>query len=49
MKSKLIQGIEVPELGLGTYKLIGKQAEETIKIAIRLGYRHIDTAQEYRN
>lgn len=49
MKSKLIQGVEVPELGLGTYKLIGKQAEETIKTAIRLGYRHIDTAQEYRN
>jgi 2,5-diketo-D-gluconate reductase B len=49
MKSKLIQGVEVPELGLGTYKLIGKQAEETIKTAIRLGYRNIDTAQEYRN
>lgn len=49
MKSKLIQGVEVPELGLGTYKLIGKQAEETIKSAIRMGYRHIDTAQEYRN
>jgi len=49
MKTKLIQGVQVPELGLGTYKLIGNQGEQTIKNALRLGYRHIDTAQEYRN
>jgi 2,5-diketo-D-gluconate reductase B len=49
MNTKLIQGVEVPELGLGTYKLIGNQGEQTIKNALRLGYRHIDTAQEYRN
>lgn len=49
MQSKTIQGVEVPEIGLGTYKLIGKTGEQTIKTALRLGYRHIDTAQDYKN
>lgn len=49
MQSKTIQGVEVPEIGLGTYKLLGKAGEQAIKTAISLGYRHIDTAQEYLN
>ncbi|MCG8372143.1 MAG: aldo/keto reductase [Balneolales bacterium] len=49
MQSKMIQGVEVPEIGLGTYKLIGKTGEEVIKQALRMGYRHIDTAQNYLN
>lgn len=49
MQFKNIQGVDVPEIGLGTYTLIGKQAEDVIKLAISLGYRHIDTAQDYKN
>lgn len=49
MVTKNIQGIEVPEIGLGTFKLIGKECEQTVKDALRLGYRHIDTAQVYKN
>lgn len=49
MKSKTIQGIEIPEIGLGTFGLIGKSGEQVIKLALNLGYRHIDTAQDYKN
>lgn len=49
MVTKLIQGVEVPELGFGTYKLIGKECEQAVKLALILGYRHIDTAQSYKN
>ncbi|HTB32705.1 MAG TPA: aldo/keto reductase [Bacteroidia bacterium] len=48
---KLIQiGKEqVPAIGLGTYQLTGKEGELAISNAIRIGYRHLDTAQFYRN
>ena len=49
MQFKTIQGVEVPEIGLGTYTLIGKTGEQTIKAALNMGYRHIDTAQDYKN
>ncbi|MEX0609306.1 MAG: aldo/keto reductase [Balneolaceae bacterium] len=49
MHFKNIQGIDVPEIGLGTHKLIGKECENIVKLAINLGYRHIDTAQVYKN
>lgn len=49
MVTKNIQGIDVPEIGLGTFKLIGKECEQTVKLALNLGYRHIDTAQVYKN
>ncbi|MEQ9308532.1 MAG: aldo/keto reductase [Balneolaceae bacterium] len=49
MQSKKIQGVEVPEIGLGTFGLIGKTGEKIIKMALNMGYRHIDTAQDYKN
>ncbi len=49
MQFKNIQGVDVPEIGLGTYGLIGKQGEQVIKMALNMGYRHIDTAQDYKN
>lgn len=49
MNSKTIQGVEVPEIGLGTFKLIGKTGDQAIKTALSIGYRHIDTAQVYNN
>lgn len=39
----------IPQLGLGTYPLTGREAEDVIVTAIELGYRHIDTAQMYGN
>lgn len=48
-KSKLSNGIEIPNLGLGTWLLNNEQAERALKDAVSLGYRHIDTAQAYMN
>ncbi len=41
--------IDVPALGLGTWKLIGDDAREGVRHALSVGYRHIDTAQIYKN
>lgn len=49
MQFKRIQGVDIPEIGLGTYTLTGKRGEDIVKLAINLGYRHIDTAQDYKN
>ncbi len=45
----LASGHEMPMLGLGTWRLKGKECEKVIKIAIELGYTHIDTAWMYDN
>jgi 2,5-diketo-D-gluconate reductase B len=39
-------GAEIPVMGFGTSGL-GKSAAELVAIALRLGYRHIDTARKY--
>jgi 2,5-diketo-D-gluconate reductase B len=39
----------IPQLGLGTYPLMGQDVYEAVRMAIELGYRHIDTAQMYGN
>jgi diketogulonate reductase-like aldo/keto reductase len=44
-----INAFEIPKIGLGTYQLTGKSAIQMIEDAIRLGYRHIDTARMYGN
>ncbi|MFJ5766394.1 aldo/keto reductase [Lysinibacillus sp. NPDC093210] len=47
---KLNNGVEVPILGFGTFQITDpKQAETSVKEAIKAGYRHIDTAQSYMN
>ncbi|MGF1460227.1 MAG: aldo/keto reductase [Leptolyngbyaceae cyanobacterium] len=42
-------GSSMPLLGFGTYQLEGQTAQEMVKAAIAIGYRHIDTAQLYEN
>lgn len=49
MEFKTIQGIKVPEIGLGTYKLYDRECEDVVRTALDLGYRHVDTAQMYKN
>ena len=47
---KLYNGIEIPCVGYGTYLTPnGKTAVDSVKEAICLGYRHIDTAAAYEN
>ncbi|MCD0415915.1 aldo/keto reductase [Rubrivivax sp. JA1024] len=42
-------GARIPALGLGTWELSGHVCSRTVEQALRLGYRHIDTAQIYAN
>jgi len=46
---KIIKNVNIPALGLGTWGLTGKEATETVKKAIQIGYNHIDTAEMYGN
>ncbi|WP_423409546.1 aldo/keto reductase [Heyndrickxia sp. MSNUG] len=49
-KVVLHNGVEIPALGLGVYKVEeGSQIDETIKNALHIGYRLIDTASFYMN
>ena len=42
-------GAKIPAIGLGTWELRGRACARLVEQAIRLGYRHIDTAQAYDN
>ena len=42
-------GMRMPKLGLGTWRLSGTECEQAVAGALGLGYRHLDTAQMYQN
>jgi 2,5-diketo-D-gluconate reductase B len=42
-------GAKIPAIGLGTWELRGRSCARLVEQALRLGYRHIDTAQVYEN
>jgi len=42
-------GVNMPALGFGTFELDESTVEEILPHALELGYRHVDTAQIYRN
>ncbi len=41
--------MDIPLLGLGTYDLRNKECTKTVQEALKVGYRHIDTAAVYEN
>jgi 2,5-diketo-D-gluconate reductase B len=43
------QGISLPRLGLGTFRMQGEVCRAAVESALGLGYRHIDTAEMYAN
>jgi len=43
------QGMRMPKLGLGTWRMSGRDCTEAVAGALARGYRHIDTAQMYGN
>jgi 2,5-diketo-D-gluconate reductase B len=49
MESLQTQGINLPRLGLGTFRLQGDACRAAVESALGLGYRHIDTAEMYGN
>ena len=49
MNSIEVKGFKIPLVGLGTWTLRGRECARLVEEAIRLGYRHIDSAQMYGN
>lgn len=45
----LCNGIKIPVLGLGTWFIDDDKADKAVISAVKIGYRHIDTAQAYGN
>lgn len=45
----LNDGHQIPQLGFGTYQVPPDETAETVRTAVEIGYRHIDTAQMYGN
>jgi diketogulonate reductase-like aldo/keto reductase len=42
-------GARIPLIGLGTWQLRGRECARVVEQALKLGYRHVDTAQIYEN
>lgn len=49
MEHVTVRGVEVPAIGLGTWQLEGRECYDAVATTLELGYRHVDTAQMYRN
>jgi 2,5-diketo-D-gluconate reductase A len=42
-------GLAIPQLGFGVFQIPPAETAEATSTALRVGYRHIDTAEMYRN
>ncbi|MFC4760660.1 aldo/keto reductase [Fructobacillus durionis] len=47
--TKLSNGVEMPVFGLGVWKSSNQQAADSVRAAVKHGYRLIDTAKQYGN
>jgi len=45
----LNNGVPIPVVGFGTYKIADDEAPAAVRTALEAGYRHVDTAALYRN
>ena len=45
----LNNGVEIPQLGFGVFQIEPTDTVEAVQAALRIGYRHIDTAEMYGN
>lgn len=45
----LANGVKMPQLGYGVYQVSKDECERCVLDALKVGYRHIDTAQSYFN
>ena len=43
------QGVSLPQLGLGTFRMQGDACRAAVESALSLGYRHVDSAEMYGN
>jgi diketogulonate reductase-like aldo/keto reductase len=49
MKFVEAAGMHMPAIGLGTWELRGRDCVRLMQDAVKIGYRHFDTAQAYEN
>ncbi|MCX0290228.1 aldo/keto reductase [Lactobacillus kullabergensis] len=45
----LNNGVKIPKLALGTWKIPDTEVASPVATALKMGYRHLDTAQAYHN
>lgn len=45
---RLANGVELPAVGLGTFKATGDNVQAAVKAAVQCGISHIDTAAIYK-
>lgn len=45
----LSNGVKIPQMALGTWFIDDDKAAEAVRNAVKIGYRHFDTAQAYGN
>jgi len=49
MNSIETQGVKIPRLGFGTFRMPGGGCQPVVESALEMGYRHLDTAAMYDN
>ncbi|HEY4073024.1 MAG TPA: aldo/keto reductase [Herbaspirillum sp.] len=49
MKNLQTRNISLPQLGLGTFRMLGDDCRAAVESGLALGYRHLDTAAMYAN
>ncbi|MBF1159875.1 MAG: aldo/keto reductase, partial [Thermobifida sp.] len=45
----LNNGVDIPQIGYGVFLTPPEETERAVLEAFEVGYRHVDTAQAYRN
>lgn len=46
---ELSNGVKIPKVGFGTWMIENDKVAEAVRNAVKIGYRHIDTAEGYMN
>ena len=46
---ELNDGHSIPQLGFGVFQIDPAETERAVRVALEVGYRHIDTAEMYGN
>jgi len=49
MKYEEVRGARIPALGFGTFRMKGDECTQAVENALKIGYRHLDTAEIYDN
>ncbi len=45
----LYNGVKIPKIGFGTWQISNAAVYDAVSVALKIGYRHIDTARAYGN